>query len=228
MTGRLLTGWVVLVAAACTLLYAPNAAFADTCSPTDPTCATSLVGSNDPLGDTTGTVDSTANDVAGGATAVVQDTTDQAQSTVTHVRDGLGDALNGGGDPGPSPSPSSGGAGGQADRPEGQPRSTRTGAARRVTHPPLAAVGGRFPASIGTPTGDVATGVALSGSRLGRQPSFFSSPAGRAITTVAHALAFPVALLVLVLAFVAVQQRIDRRSPKLALARVDRDRVEFS
>jgi hypothetical protein len=84
------------------------------------------------------------------------------------------------------------------------------------------------PRFVGVGQGDVPVAVVSDTAPAVPRPGFFASPAGRVVTAVARGLAFPVALLVLVLGFVAVQQRIDRRSPKLALARVERDRVGFS
>jgi hypothetical protein len=44
----------------------------------------------------------------------------------------------------------------------------------------------------------------------------------------ARTLAFPIVLIVLVIGFVLVQDRIDRRDPKLALAPVGADHLTFS
>ena len=57
-------------------------------------------------------------------------------------------------------------------------------------------------------------------SASGPRESFFDS-AGRAATNAAKALAFPLALALLVVAFLAVQGRIGRKDPKLVLAPVD-------
>jgi hypothetical protein len=70
--------------------------------------------------------------------------------------------------------------------------------------------------------------VVLAGDVATASPQDLLGPFAGPLTDLAKRLAFPLALIVLVLAFVAVQNRLDRKDPKLALATTAPDVLSFT
>jgi hypothetical protein len=90
--------------------------------------------------------------------------------------------------------------------------------------------------SIGTPPGGFAGPFALDPPALGSELVNESVPAPRGflgglagpLAEIASRIAFPLALAVLVMLFIAFQNRLDRRDPKLALAATSPDLMRFA
>ncbi len=211
-----LAGSVVALAG----LLVPNVASAATCSVVDPACSASLTGSDDPVGDAAGSVTGTVTDGVGTATDTGAALVDRANDTVSDVFDRVGGGPDTGGDGG------DGGTTPGAHNPGGRHASIERGSGvARVPSPGAV----RAQRSSSDPAGDGGAPSAVDVAKRGRTPGgFFASPLGRTVVEAAKRLAFPVGLLVLVLGFIVVQHRIDRRSPKIAVAHVDRDLVRFS
>jgi hypothetical protein len=182
---------------------------ADPCSITDPDCLTEQVED---------TVDS-VQDAVGSAEDTVTDTTEDtvetvegaANETIEAVND-IADGLLGGGkkeDPDEDNGKDPGKAGGGSPRVKDR---DRLGSGLLAPRDPFLDPGG-FGADPGP-----------------RQPVLTteSGPGiGRSIANGARALAFPVLLLALVLGFLAVQNYLDRRDPKLARAPVGPEFLAF-
>jgi len=174
----------------------------------------------DPVGTVTGAVNGAkdaGDQVVGGAKDAAGAVVDQATSTVGGVAGG------GGTDPGSGP----GAHGGHGTRratagPDlrgGSRQAARTATARRTFSSAT---------SRSTVTNSTSGGVTTTSSEPTAVDVGGTSGLAGAIGRVAKRLAFPLALLVLVLAFIVFQHRIDRRDGKLAEAPVGRDVASFS
>lgn len=199
----------LLIAGAVVLWQAAPAAAA--CAPTDLECLQGTVGGA--LEDPTGTVEDTAETVTGQVdetAGTVQDTLDDTVRQVRELLDPPGDddppededEPPGGGGSG------EGGKGGGAGSIPGPGRPTRAAPA----DPPS-----RFAAVAVTDTSSI-SGVR----ELQAEGSI-----GQAILEAAGRLAFPIVLVLAVIAFLTIQDRLDRGDPKLALAPRTPDLVSF-
>jgi hypothetical protein len=228
----------VSVVAVSGLAAAVPTAAADPCPPLDAGCT---------LGDPGTTVGGTVGDTSTTAGGVVDDTTTTAGGVVQDTTTTVGGVL--GGDVPPDPGPIVGGVPGgilpgNGGVPPGGDDTTSGG-------------GATPPGGAGAPGGNTQAGPPSPGSQGGPTavvrdpgPGVFSTPSGDASTTVSHpfpsllddasvgaslsgarlvrTFAFPLALILLVIGFVFVQNLIDRKDPKLALAPVGSDYLTFS
>lgn len=223
---------------------APMAA-ADPCPPLDLGCV---------LEDTTTTAGGVVEDTTTTAGGVVEDTTTTVGGVLEDTTTTVGGVLDGDGPPDPAPIvegivprgivpggivPGNGGA--VPDTGETPPGGGTTPG------------GGGSPTGGGTHVGPASAGTQSGPTGIVRDPGtggFVSAPAGDASTTVVHpfpaflddgsggalisgarlvrTVAFPLMLILMVVAFVFVQNRIDRKDPKLALAPVGSDYLTFS
>jgi hypothetical protein len=197
------TSLVIMAFTGLVLTLSAPVAFAD-CPLTDPTCI----------------VDQTkqaATDSAGGAK-------DKADAAIKQATDTVGGILNPIGLPTPTPTPTgrggSGGGGGHGGSggsvPNGGPATT----------PASSGVGAlnRAP-STGTTPASYSSRPVRHGTAHG--PSLFGRIGGAAAEA-ARQVAFPLALALLVAAFLMVQNRLDRRDPKLAEAPIAPDVLRFA
>ena len=176
-------------------------AFAD-CPLTDPSCT---------VDQTKQTATDTANTVKEKGDAVVK----QATDTVNGI-------LNPIGAPTPTPTPTGGGGGGGGHRGGGS--SVPNGGPATATS-----------SGVGGLNRDAITGAATlapPSSKPVRQrtthgPSLFGR-IGEAAAQAAKQVAFPLALVIVVVAFLMVQNRLDRRDPKLAEAPIAPDVLRFA
>ena len=212
------------------------------CDVLDPTCVAGTV--EDTVGDATGAVEDTVDETTGDAEATVDETVEETvetvEETVESVTGDIGETVEGavvqgigpvdgvtggptppdlpGTDPVPpgtmDPAPSGGdGAGGGSD---GNGSGGSDG-------------------PFGAPPGGIAGPFALDASSLGAGLVIETAPAPQGfldrlvgpVAEVASQIAFPLALAVLVLLFVAFQNRLDRRDPKLALVATSPDVLRF-
>jgi hypothetical protein len=192
---------------------------------------------------------------AGGAdsTGVVDDAASTVASNVEHVRDAVADAVTKTGDP-VAPvvdgivdtARDAVGKGTPADAARttghstGAPNRTRDDDARgghpsSSTRSPIPEFGfrrsvGQLPTALGAvgsgPGESTVVPIALA--RRGLLPALLGSSAARIAAEVAKRIAFPLALLLIVIGFLFVQHRIDRREPKLASAPVVSDIARFA
>jgi hypothetical protein len=206
-TGAGLLAAGLIVAAATFFAAAP--ALAD-CVLTDPSCVQSTVsGASGTAGDTV----QKAQDIAGGGA-------DQASGTVNHVVDTVEQTLGGTG-PGPDPGPGGGGPGG------GGSGNGSTGSSAPHGGSGARGAAGRGGLSTGTlPTAGPVAGPNLPTVGAISNRSLFGRVGDQAIR-LARGLAFPAILAIIVVLFMAVQDRIDRRDPKLALAPLAPDVLRF-
>ena len=224
---------VALVAIAAGTMLLPVSARAAECATLDLTCAAgSAIDTSDPTGDAVSGAQDAVTGAVDDAVDTVKDVTDDPAGDAGQAVDGAGDTARGllgtndDRGSGPSDGPGSGGpaAGRRSGRSDG-----RSGAGASPSSQSIRRLrSGSFVLASALSVSRGPAADPLEGDAHTRPPGFFDSPLGRAVTEVAQRLAFPVALLVIVLAFFVVQHRIDRRSPKLSLARVDRDVVPFS
>jgi hypothetical protein len=189
-------------------------AFADdVCDPLDVTCvAIGTAGSGqDPVTDTVDTV-----------TGTVKPLVDDPQGTVDRILHGTVNPPGGGGGGG------GGGSGTGGDRPgdhgtAGQSGGNGQHVARGPQHPRT--IGGRsagpHPAGSTPDTSSIPVAVA-------KDPVFADGFAGAAAHVVARSLGVVLALLAAAVGFVMVQDRLDRRDPKLTLAPVQTEMMGFS
>jgi len=153
---------------------------------------------------------SPANQVVNDAQHAVDQGTKAANGAVQQVQDTVNKVLNpGGGGGGGGPGGGGGGPGGGGSS-NGSNQGTGSGSV------PTGTSGGT--SSGGTTTQPNTVPAAHRSANHG-----IGGVIGRAAAT----FGFPLALAVLVIAFVAVQRRLDRRDPKLALARSEPDTVRF-
>jgi hypothetical protein len=138
------------------------------------------------------------------------------------IHDLLGDAPI---DPIDLPDPIGDGGGGShggppvGDRPPHTPDPTDRGSRGTIV--------GRGPDGAGIADSFGPTISAASGTRPAGRVDRFENPFGEALAGVARSLAIVLALFGLAVAFVAIQDRFDRTDPRLALAPIDSDEVEF-
>lgn len=205
---------VVPLAALSLALAAP--AFADNvCDPLDVTCVVTGTGGSgqDPVTDTVDTV-----------TGTVKPVVDDPQGTVDHILHGTVNPPGGGGG-GTGGGTGGGGTGG--DQPGDHGTAGRPGGnGPHVVRPqqPLS-VGGR---SAGPhPTGSTPDTSSIPVT-VAKHPVFADGFAGAAAHVVAQSLGVVLALLAVAVGFVMVQDRLDRRDPKLALAPVQTEMMGFS
>ncbi len=203
----------------------PTSAGAQTCAPTDLTCTVDQVGgaaqdvADGPAGtaqdgaDTGRDAVGTAQGAAKGAVGTVRNTIDQVlgEGGITPPTEG-GNGGPGGGGNGDGPRGSNG-SGHDPHRGVGAPRPAGGTAGG---HLPMSPTGS---ADAGAPTGDPSSHP----SDRGPLPTFGAVAAG-----VIGGVALMAVLLGAVVAFLAFQDRIDRRDPKLAMAAVGSDRVSFA
>ena len=120
--------------------------------------------------------------------------------------------------------PIGGGGGGSHD---GPPVGGGTDTPNTTDHGSRGTVAGRSPdgAGFARPSGPAIS--AASGTRPADHVDRFENPLGEALAGVARSLLIVLALFGLAVAFVAIQDRFDRTDPRLALAPIDSDLVEF-
>jgi len=242
---RLIRGVLIVSVFAClTLVATAPMANADPCPPLDLSCT---------IQDTTTTAGQVLDDTTTTAGQVLEDTTTTAGQVLDDTTTTVGDVLDDttttvggvvGGGPGPvvgglpavppvtGGEPSQGGSDPPADQPvppgggstaggdDTQVGPSGTGTQARPLGPAVAP---------GLVTTSIEPGVVAG--ITGRSHVRFldggsgSLPSG---AWLARTLAFPMFLIMLVIGFVLVQNRIDRRDPKLALAPVGADQLTFS
>jgi hypothetical protein len=192
-----------------------SSAFAD-CPPTDPTCVTDVVSDAQQTvtGGSGGATD-TIDEAVGG----VQDTADAVAKQVTDTVDGI---LNPGGDDG-----GGGGGGGGGGHGGGGTGGGGTGSGNGSS-------GGRTDAPGGSstslqPNQPSVTTVASRSPVAGRRGGHGSllGQVGDVIADAARQVAFPLALTLMVVAFLLIQNRLDRGDPKLAMAPIGPDVLRF-
>ena len=187
------------------ILLGPTA-FAD-CALTDPACTT------DQAKETVTKTTRGAGDTVEGTVTPVKDKADEAVKQVTDTVNGI---LHPGGTPTPTPTPT-GGNGGGGSGPNGGRRgagsSSGVGAVNRETIPGASS-------TTAPPTRPVAERTAHGSSLLGQL--------GGAAAEAVKQVAFPLALALIVVAFLLVQNRLDRRDPKLASAPIAPDLLRFA
>jgi hypothetical protein len=172
------------------------------------------------------TVDETVDQVV----AVVEETVDKVKKTPDEVVDTVDDTVNNVADTVDAldpvaPAPPDGHAEqgpnhhGSGSRPDTEPAVVRPDRPNRSapTLEEVALVSGRSPARETV----IVTGTAST------SPFDALGPFAGSLPAVARALAFPLVLVGLVLGFVAVQNRLDRKDPKLALATTTPDVLTF-
>jgi hypothetical protein len=237
-------GLLASVIAASGMIAAAPMAAADPCPPLDLGCV---------IQDTTTTAGGVVEDTTTTVGGVVEDTTTTVGGVVEDTTTTVGGVLDGDGPPDPTPIvdgvlpvgivpdgivPDSGGAlpdGGETTGGDPTPG------------------GGGNPTGGSTQVGQASSDTPGGPTRIARDPgagSLAPAPAGDASTTVGHpfpsflddgsngalisgarlvrTFAFPLMLILLVIGFVFVQNRIDRKDPKLALAPVGSDYLTFS
>jgi hypothetical protein len=149
------------------------------------------------------------------------------------VQDRLDDLL-GGGVVDPS-DPIGGGGGGGSHSPGGGSHPPGKEPGGRPGHPPGhgGPVRGRIPGGPGLdrvtgPSGHAPSNAGPSGAVLRDPDAAFRDRFGAALEGVARSLAIVLALFGLAVGFVAIQDRLDRSDPRLALAPVESDIAEFA
>jgi len=208
-----------------------TSAVAQTCDPTDLGCTVDQVGgtgkdvTDDPVGaahDGGDTAANTGQGAVGTAQGVANDPVGTVRNTIDQV---LGDGGitpptgGGGGGPGGGSGHGPGGSDTASHNPHGGAGTSRHagGAIGRGGSP--ATVSSTGSAGAGVPAGDVSSHA--SDHRL-------SPTIGAVAVGVIGGVALMALLLGAVVAFLALQERIDRRDPKLAMAAVGSDRVSFA
>jgi hypothetical protein len=191
-------------------------AFADeVCDPLDLTCVVS---------DTAGSGQQTVTDTADTVTGTAKPIVDDPQGTVDRVlHPGTVDLPGGGGGGGGG---TGGGTGGH------QPGDRGTGGQPGAKGPHVAR-GPQQPRSVGgRPAGPHPSGSTPDNSSvpvtLAKEPVFADRLAGAAAHVVARSLGVVLALLMVAVGFVMVQDSLDRRDPKLTLAPVQTEMMGFS
>jgi len=203
---------VAIPLAVLSLAFAGPALAGETCDPLDVTCvATGAAGSGQQnVADTIDTVTGTAKPIA-----------DDPQGTVDRIlHPGIVDPPGGGGSSGGS----GGGGGGQSNGGHPGDRPSATG--------PQTARGTQVGRPAGSrPFGPRSTGSSLDPSTVPVMPSkdpVFADQVASAVRVVAPGLGVVLALFAVALGFVMVQDRLDRRDPKLSLAPVQTEMMGFS
>jgi hypothetical protein len=200
LRGMVIAGSGLLVAA-----WGPvGTALADPCPLLDPVCVIE-------------TVDDTVDQTVDIAKDTVNDTVDKVRKTVEDVTDP-------GGNPGPGPGGGGGGNGGADDR--GGHGSNPRDPVSRPTQPTTPVVA---PTAGSGSTIVVATVHDTEPTTEAGAPTILAHGLPAALREVAVGLALPLLLLAgIVVGFTAIQNRLDRRDPKLALAPLAADVVRFA
>jgi hypothetical protein len=238
---------IASVVASLGLVIGAPMAHADPCAPLDLGCTLedTTTTAGEVLEDTTTTAGEVLEDTTTTAGEVLEDTTTTVGEVVEETTTTAGGVLGGGAGPGALPGgtgvfpgtggqPSGGGSGTPADPPvfpgegsSGGGGGTHVGSPAIGNHTgsthPVVGVG--FDAAIPVGFGDGAGSAGRSHVRFSDDGSTMWQLSG---AWLARTLAFPLLLLVLVFGFMLVQNRIDRRDPKLALAPVGADHLTFS
>jgi hypothetical protein len=174
------------------------------------------------------TVEGTVEQVEDTATGAIEDVDGAVEDTTEVVRDtadGIVRDVEGILNPPPDVEPPPGGGGGDGpggSEPgdggrDGPPRHGRTGAS----------IARRAPFDLGGPP--FATGIGTQASSIsGTGDPTILGRIGDGIREGARRLAFPLLLVATVIAFLAIQDRLDRRDPKLALAASEPDELAFT
>jgi hypothetical protein len=190
------------------------------CPAGDPVCLEETVGGGQTLvDDTIGPVDVPGDEVV--------------DPVLDDVQDRLDDLLGGGVvDP---PDPIGGGGGGGSHSPGGgsHPPGKEPGGTPRHPSGHGGPLRGRIPGGPGLdrvtgPSGHGPSNAGPSGAVLRDPDPAFRDRFGAALEGVARSLAIVLALFGLAVGFVAIQDRLDRSDPRLALAPVESDIVEFA
>ena len=175
--------------------------------------------------DTVGTGQSVVNDTIGPVDTPVDDTVapviDAVDPVTSDLLDRVKDLLYGVGVDPPDPI---GGGGGGTHHPPGQ------GSGGTSNHAPHHGRAGRIPGGLGL-LGSTGSGHAPSDQApsVARDPDLASGDRfDAALEGVARSLAIVLTLFGLAVGFVALQDRLDRNDPRLALAPVESDIVEFA
>jgi hypothetical protein len=215
-------GWIgrlTLVTSSTLVLVAGGMSLAHaTCPAQDVAClADESAGTGRNLAeDTIGPVDAPGDET----TAPV---TDAVEPVTTEVLDRVRDLLDGAGvDP---PDPIGGGGGGGGDHSSGrEPRGTPRHAPRHESPTYERIPGGPGLQRVFDPSSEIPSGTVFP------RPADRTSGKGfeSALSGVAQSLAVVLALFGLAVGFVAIQDRLDRNDPRLALAPVESDIVEFA
>ena len=191
----------------------------DVCDPLDVSCVAT---------DTAGSGQQTVTDAAGTVTGTAKPVVDDPQGTVDHILHGTVNPPGGGGGGGGGTGGGTGGGGTGGHQPgdhgtAGQPGGKRPHVARGPQQP--RSVGGR---SAGPhPTGSTPDTSSIPVT-VAKDPVFADGFAGAAAHVVARSLGVVLALLAVAAGFAMVQDRLDRRDPKLTLAPVQTEMMEFS
>jgi hypothetical protein len=198
------------VAAVLLLVLMASPAAADPCAVTDPECLTDTVKETvDAVEKTVGSAEETVDEAAEEVSQTVDETGAEVVGQVGTVIDGL---LGKGGKPDP------GGRGDGKDEPEAGRPAGRGG--RHEPGPVTGRVEPRDPSVTTFPTqGTVSRGPVASPPGADR--------AGGTIGAAAKQLAFPALLAMLVLAFLVIQNRMDRKDPRLASAPLGPELLTF-
>ncbi|HEX2423524.1 MAG TPA: hypothetical protein VHN56_10305 [Actinomycetota bacterium] len=213
---RSMRALVVVPLAALSLALAAPAFADDVCDPLDATCVvTGTAGSGqDQVTDTVDTV-----------TGTVKPVVDDPQGTVDHILHGTVNPPGGGGGGGGG---GTGGGGTGGDQPGGHGAAGRPGGTG-----PHVVRGPQQPGSVGgRPAGPHPTGSTPDTSSVPvtvvKNPVLADGFVGAAAHVVTRSLGVVLALLAVAVGFVTVQDRLDRRDPKLTLAPVQTEMMEFS
>jgi hypothetical protein len=180
----------------------------DACDPLDVTCVVT---------DTAGSGQQTVSDNVDTVTGTVKPVVDDPQGTIDRILHGTVNPPGGGG---------GGGTGG--DQPGGHGTAGRPGGTG-----PHVVRGPQQPRSVGGrsagphPTGSTPDTSSIPVT-VAKDPVFADGFAGAAAHVVARSLGVVLALLAVAVGFVTVQDRLDRRDPKLTLAPVQTEMMEFS
>jgi hypothetical protein len=210
---RIHLGGRALVTAAFLLLVLASPAAADPCALIDPECVTETVDDTvDKVTETVGSAEETAKDTLDDGSEVVGDTATGLVGTVKDTVDGL---LGKKRDPDPGPKP---GGGVGRDRPgardhRGEGRRTaqgQVGLRSEPRDPSLDTTFRRGQSVLDWPTLNPPDGGVL-----------------RRAAGAATRLAFPILLASMVVAFLAIQNYLDRRDPRLASAPLGPDLLTF-
>jgi hypothetical protein len=193
------------------LALAAPALAGETCDPLDVTCVVT---------DTTGSGQGTVQDTVDTITGTAKPIADDPQGTVDRIlHPGIVDPPGGGG------GGSGGGGGGD------QPNGGHTGDRQPTTGPQTARGSQVGRPARSRPSGPRSAGSSLDKSIIpvppSKDPVFADQVAGE-VRVVARSLGVVIALLAVAGGFVMVQDRLDRRDPKLSLAPVQTEMIGFS
>jgi hypothetical protein len=191
-----------------------------TCPPLDLVCL-----GEETAGSGQGFVDDTVRPIDTPGDDTVAPVTDAGDGVTGDVLDRVKDLLDGVGVDPPDPIGGGGGGGGTHHPPGRESRGTSNHGPSRG-----GAANGRIPGGLGrhgsTGSGHVPSDPASS---VVRDPDIASRDRfDRALEGVARSLAIVLTLFGLAVGFVAIQDRLDRNDPRLALAPVESDLVEFA